>query len=144
MPNSQNPPNKFTRFSRIIFIIALSTVTIVNIPHLYKEILTIKKIQRNIPFHFDGLKFSGLESIFKNVTFVGYYTDKNIKHVTHAKQFAQAQLILAPTILDLNNTTHKYILFDCSSDAIAFKKIKEIGAIALKKNQFGIILAKKP
>ncbi|VAW15103.1 hypothetical protein MNBD_BACTEROID05-671, partial [hydrothermal vent metagenome] len=59
------------------------------------------------------------------------------------KQFAQAQFMVVPTILELNNPDHKYLLFDYEKEADAFKKIKEINAVALKKNKFGIILAQK-
>ncbi len=52
-------------------------------------------------------------------------------------------LTLAPTILELNNLDHEYILFDCSTDQVAADKIEEINALAIKRNKFGIILARK-
>ena len=62
------------------------------------------------------------------------------------KQFAQAQLVLAPAILDTNlsDPRYKFILFDCSSEKIAFQKIQELGLIPLKRNNLGIILTKRP
>ena len=81
--------------------------------------------------------------MFKDVKYVGYYTDRNLEESPAAAKFAQAQYILVPAILDLNKTDHEFILFDCSREEIARRKIEEIKALPLKRNKFGIILARK-
>ena len=80
--------------------------------------------------------------MFNGIKYVGYYTDKSLDVNQNAAEFAQAQYVLAPTILDLNNLNHEYILLDCSAEDIAFEKIKEIHAIPFKK-RLGLILAKR-
>ena len=120
------------------FLIAVNTIDFT------KQILLQKKVRGLMPFYFSGgLKFSGLEETLRGVAVAGYYTDKNLKEKSVAAQFSQAQYILAPTILDLNNTSHEFIFFDCANETESMKKIKEIGAVAVKRNNFGIILAKK-
>jgi hypothetical protein len=95
-----------------------------------------------MPYIFMGIQFSGLKDILKNISHMGYYTDKDMDNRADALQFAQAQYTLAPIILDFNNTNYEYILFDCSKEEIAFKKMVETGAVPIRKNQFGIILAR--
>jgi len=111
------------------------------VTELYKQTRSILKIKKIIPYQFSGYKFSGLDDILNGVEHMGYYTDKNLEDEKNAKQFSQAQFILAPTILELNNLEHKYILFDCSHEEIAWDKIRQIRATPIRKNQFGIILA---
>lgn len=126
-----------------IFILALLLMIAVNLVQSFGDILNVYSKRRNNPFFFSGYRFTGLEKTFKNVKYAGYYTDKSLDESPAAANFAQAQYILAPTILDLNATNHEFTLFDCSRQEIARQKIEEIKAVALKKNKFGIILARK-
>ena len=128
---------------KFIFILALLLVIAVNLSESFVDILNVYSQRRNNPFFFSGYRFTGLEKTFKNIKYAGYYTDKNLDESSIAANFAQAQYILAPTILDLNAANHELILFDCSSQEIARQKIEEIKAIPLKRNKFGVILARK-
>jgi len=128
---------------QIIFFLLLGGLTVFNTINLVKSGLKLTKIKKIIPYQFDGYKFSGLQETFKNVKYIGYYTDKDLKETKALQQFSQAQYILAPVILDPDSTDYPYILFDCSTDDIALKKIKELDVIPLKKNKFGIILARR-
>ena len=96
-----------------------------------------------IPLHSLGYKFLGLDNIFKNVRYAGYYTDKDIEAPLTIAQFEQAQYTLAPTVLVLNKTDYPFVFFDCSSPAIALKKIQEFGLRPLSLNT-DIILAVNP
>ena len=118
-------------------------IIVFNSFHLYKEIKKNSRQHERRPYTFLGDKFGGLETLFKNVDAVGYYTDRSLDDPLPAAQFAQAQYIVAPTILDFNNFDHEFILFDCSSKTIAYQKMKEVHAIPLKENKHGIILARK-
>lgn len=129
---------------RTLFILLVTAVLGLNTFQLTKEIIRIKQKRKIRPYVFTGIKFSGLKDILRDVEYIGYYTDKDLDNLKDALQFSQAQYTLTPVVLDLNNTEHKYILFDCSSPEIALKKIKEIHAVPVRKNQFGIILARRP
>ena len=104
----------------------------------------MSQIRHKIPYIFVGYKFSGLEDVLKNSTYISYYTDKDMNNRQNALQYAQAQYVLTPTILDRGKTPHEYILFDCTSEEVAWKKMKEMGALPLRRNQFGILLARNP
>ncbi|MCB9756829.1 MAG: hypothetical protein H6753_00215 [Candidatus Omnitrophica bacterium] len=133
---------KFTR--EHIFLVTASLVLIFNLFTLSQQTIKMAKIRKHIPYTFLGDRFMGLDAFLGHAPQIGYYTDKNLDDNLSARQFAQAQLILAPTILDLNNTAHEFILFDCTSPKAAIQKIQELGAQALKANQYGIILARNP
>ena len=117
-----------------------------NIFKLSQEIQKTYRLRKVIPFSFLGFKFAGIEKLFRHVKYLGYYTDKDLVHDNiAAAQFAQAQYVLAPTILDPTSTQHTFVIFDCTNEAVAQSKIKELGFTPLKSNKFGIILAgKKP
>jgi hypothetical protein len=107
---------------------------------------------------FLGDQFKELSPLFTKarVRKVGYYTDKNMEETlarsplekaqyTRAMaQFEQAQYILAPVVLDLNNLSHSFIIFDCNSPQIALQKINDLGLKPIQMNNLGIILAFNP
>jgi hypothetical protein len=93
---------------------------------------------------FPGLKFSGLEEALSGAQAIGYITDKDLAVKENQLQFSQAQYILAPIILEVNSLRHEFFLIDCTTEQKAFAALKAIGAAPLKKNQYGIILARKP
>ena len=129
---------------KILYAAFLSVLSLINVFILAKDIFSTQKRRENSQmFYFTGVRFSGLKDFLKDAGYVGYYTDKNLSKNEYAAQFSQAQYVLAPIILDLNNTAHRFILFDCTTEKKAFEKIEEIGAIPLKKNQYGIVLAEK-
>lgn len=134
---------KYFKPSSLFIIIAFFMIAFNSI-ELGLDTFKIMKQRKAIPFFFSGFKFLGLEDIFRHTAYVGYYTDKDIAHDKQAAaEFGQAQYILAPTILSLNHLSHEFILFNCSSEQVAFAKIKEIKAIPLKKNSFGVVLARR-
>jgi hypothetical protein len=104
----------------------------------------IRKLTADRPITFSGIKFSGLGETLKNEERVGYITDLDIKETPNLVEFQQAQFMLAPAILELNTTSSRYFIVNCSSDAAAIQKLMELRAQPLKRNQFGVILAQKP
>ncbi len=127
-----------------LFLAVLVMAIAVNSFNFFEALQRMRQKRKTSPFIFYGIIFSGLENIFKNVKYVGYFTDKDQNRDETAAEFAQVQYALAPAILDLNYQKHKFILFDCTNEDIAMAKIKELGAVPLKRNKFGIILAKQP
>ena len=143
LPSSKmefTPKKIFT--TKGFFVVIAAGIILINACELSQSLIKIIAERNRSLFRFSGLKFSGLDGILQDAAYVGYYTDKNLsKDRDAAAQFSQAQYILAPAILDVNNTNHFFTLFDCTTEEMAFKKIKELGAIPIKKNKFGIILA---
>ena len=105
------------------------------------ELAKLSSARQAAPFFFAGDKFKGVEDVLKGETYVGYWSDRDINIDKNGAVFAQAQLVLAPVILDLGNTAHRYTLFDCDDPRQAMAKIQEIGAAPVKANNMGVILA---
>ena len=93
------------------------------------------------PVNFSGLKFSGLGDVLKNETLIGYTSDLDIKETKPLAEYEQAQYMLAPIILDVQQPFHKFVIINCSNDNAALAKLKELNARPLLRNQFGVILA---
>jgi len=121
----------------------LCIIIIINIFNFNHSLRTSHLKRKLNPYLFYGFIFSGLENVLKDVERVGYYTDRDTALDETAARFAQAQYILAPLIVDLNFADHEFILFDCTSEKTAMTFIESIGAIPIKKNKFGIILAQQ-
>jgi hypothetical protein len=104
----------------------------------------IQTLAPNRPIAFSGMKFAGLNDVLKNETQIGYVTDLDANDSQNLAEFEQAQYMLAPAILEWNNTATRLLIVNCSSDATAIEKLIKLGAQPLKRNQFGIILAQNP
>ena len=136
-------PPSFRKYLPLAFWLPVMALVILNGVHLQAILSRAQMVKKVMPFYFQGLKFSGLNDVFTDVRSVGYYTDRDLKKDEAASQFSQAQYVIAPVVLDLNYADQDFILFDCTSEEVAQKKIEEIGAVALRRNQFGVILARK-
>ncbi|MCK5579791.1 MAG: hypothetical protein KAJ18_00805 [Candidatus Omnitrophica bacterium] len=109
-----------------------------------KKIVQTHHLRQKKPPVFLGIQFAGLDNILKDTEYIGYYTDKSLDDHVPAMQFAQAQYTLAPIVLDFNNINHPFVLIDCSSEKVAFETVKKYRLIPVRRNQFGIVLAKNP
>ncbi|HPN87777.1 MAG TPA: hypothetical protein PLH56_00360 [Candidatus Omnitrophota bacterium] len=129
--------------SQKIFTAAIFLWLCLNLLSFSKEIHQYEKLRAYLPHQFVGNKFREFQPFLKEIPVIGYYTDKNLNDLDNNKQLSQAQLILAPTILDVHNIQHDYIILDCSTSAKTVEKIKELNLTPLKITPSGIILARK-
>lgn len=125
----------------LVYPLCLYFLLSVNVVTLFQEIAQTKSARQKSPYFFLGAKFLGISHVLRSETRVGYMTDKDLDDRIAAMQFSQAQLILAPTILDLNNSGHKFSIYDYSNPVSALTEIKTAGLYPLAKNRFGLILA---
>ena len=125
---------------KIIFLVCLLGTAVFNFCQAYLQAINQLQDRTTIPLHSLGYQFMGLENIFKGVRTVGYYTDKDLNNPIAIAQFEQAQYMLVPTVLDLNNTQYHWVIVDCTSPQAAMGTIQHLGFIPLKVNH-GIILA---
>ncbi len=129
---------------QLFYLTALFGVSMMNLIVLSQDIRRIQSFKKVLPYQMIGYQFNGLDEFTKDISHIGYYTDLDIETDTAAsKMFAHAQYMLAPSILDLNNTDHDYILFVCSNEKVAWQKIKEVKALPLRRNKYGMILARR-
>lgn len=108
-----------------------------------RTITSLQAKRQNIPYTFYGDLFTGLAETLHNERYLGYFTDKNIETPLYGAQFTQAQLGLAPLILDLGSTSRRFTLFDCLDTKSCLEKIQAIGARPLKITKQGLILTIK-
>lgn len=100
------------------------------------------KLRSDRPIAFAGLKFSGLGERLNNENSIGYASDLDLKEASALAEYQQAQYVLAPVILDINQpSAHRFAIINCSDDACALTKLNELNARPLLRNQFGVILA---
>jgi hypothetical protein len=128
---------------KIIFLICLISAAVFDLYQAYSQAINQLQDRTSIPLHSLGFQFMGLENVFKGVRTVGYYTDKDLSNTLAIAQFEQAQYMLVPTVLDLNNTQYHWVIFDCTSPQAAMGAIQRLGFTPLKIRN-GIILAYNP
>jgi len=115
-----------------------------NLFYSHKQLKEKHAAREKIPYIFLGYKYLGINALIGSNGRVAYLTDKNMDDRVNAMEFAQAEVLLVPLTLDLNNPQHEYVILACSSDEENFKKARELGLTPLRRNPFGIILAKNP
>lgn len=128
---------------KITFLLALLLAAAFNLFLAYAQATVQFQDHTSIPLHSLGFQFMGLENVFKGIRTVGYYTDKDLNNPLAIAQFEQAQYMLVPTVLDLNHTQYRWVIFDCTSPQAAMEAIQHLGLTPLKANH-GIILAFNP
>ena len=126
------------------FTLTLVLFSISNLFPLYYEIQRINIFKQYFDHHLLGFQFDGLKEFVGDTPVMGYFTDLDIEDQKNLKLFSEAQFLLAPTILDLNNLTHRYTFFVCSNEKIAWLLIKKLNLMPLRRNRFGMILAERP
>ena len=128
---------------RSLFVLGAAIMLTTNIFLLSRDLMATHRLRHSAPYPYHGYKFSGLRKFLKNVQAVGYCTDKNLDVTRHALVFSHAQYELVPTILDMNNSQHEFLLLDYIDKTLAKKKIEELRLIPLKQSPDGIILARR-
>ena len=103
-----------------------------------------QRTEPSVPLHSLTREFTGLTQAFAHIERAGYYSDKNMDFPLAIAQFEQAQYVLAPTVLELNNTSLPVVIFDCATAKAALDKIKELKLIPVSANTSGIVLAVNP
>lgn len=129
---------------QLIFLYIFGLSTAWSVIQLSRHTLDVMTHPQGMPLHALSEQFTGLQGAFKNVPRAGYYSDKNMDIPVAIAQFEQAQFVLAPTVLELNNTNLPLIIFDCTSAQVALDKIKELKLTPISASSTGIILAINP
>ena len=98
---------------------------------------------KNSIFLKPGGHFADFKSYLLGQPAVGFITDKDISAENNDGKFLEAQYILAPTRLDLNNPNHAFIILDCTSMLTALDMMNDLNAEPVTVNSYGKILAKR-
>ena len=141
-------PRNWQQWTFCVLIAAVLFQQIVGFGELYiglkEEIARINGLNKILSHQKIGYQFMGLEEFTQGIDRIGYYSDENLAINEHAhKLFAHAQFILAPTVLEPDNMDHEFILLVCSNKKNAAHKLKQLNALPLRANKFGMILARR-
>lgn len=129
---------------KISFFICFFASVALSFAKSQEQILKFHQKYANGAIPFLGMKFSGLNPFLKNSIRIGYLTDSSLDETTAAAEFAQAQYILAPIILEFNNPDLRFVLVNGSSFEQSLELIRQNGLNPIKGNQFQIILTQNP
>ncbi len=129
---------------RILFLlIGLGTV-LFNGGRSWSRLEAYAEVRARRPYVFLGRLFEGLGPLITPVRRIGYYTDLSLDDQRPAMELAQAQYATAPVILDPDSQNYPWIVLHCSTTKAALRKMRESGWIPVKRNAFGVFLARNP
>ena len=131
-------------FRNAALLLAVICAISFNLIKTYEELSSFSLKRSSNPYIFIGSQFEGLRGTLKNTRKIGYLTDQSLDNKIAAAKFAQAQYILAPTILDFANTDLPFVIVDFKNPLNGMKKTYELNLAPIQRSSTGIILAKNP
>lgn len=126
-------------FLKIIFIGLISWNIILLTQQTIKQASSL-----NHPQIEPGTEFEGLKESLHNIPVAGYLSDKIQSSENNDGRFMMAQYMLAPTVLDLQNMDHQYLVLDCSTPQAVQYFLTKLKAKPIAMTIFGKILCVKP
>jgi len=127
----------------LILTIAAGLLAI-NLVQTFQTVRTLQTKRRIRPYTFAGDQFFPVKDFLKNERRVGYWSDRSLDDRQTAALFAQAQYVLAPSILELNSTDLPFVIFDCRDKTKQITIIRDLGLNPLKVSPSGLVLAENP
>lgn len=130
-------------YSRLFVIVAFTGLIIINLVVQVPELQRIGSFKEHLPHQIIGYQFAELTKFTQGIEYIGYDTDFAKNNPEGDKYFSHAQYILAPTVLDYKNLKHEHILLVYKNPNAAIQKMKQLNAVPLRMNRYGMILAKR-
>ncbi len=122
-------------------VVLASTIGGVNV---IRELSTMMALRAQRPYAFSGETFAPIKPAITDERAVGFITDRDIeKDPAASLRLTQAQFTLAPTILDLNNPGHRFLILDFTDRKNAMAATLQLKAKPLKISPDGIIFAER-
>ena len=125
-----------------LILFASACILGVNGFYLYAHTQT-RLIDPNLAFVEHGWQFADFRDKLKGVRTIGFLTNKDMSSEKNDGEFLQAQYILAPTVLEINNTAHPLQLMDYTDQVFVFYMLKQLNAVVIHDNAFNKVLCKK-
>ncbi|MCA9408939.1 MAG: hypothetical protein KC733_09635 [Candidatus Omnitrophica bacterium] len=102
------------------------------------------KFKEKISYHYEpGAQFEEFIPYLKGIKKAGFLTNKGMGAEDNDGHYLQAQYLLAPTILDLNNSNYKLNLLDYTNQIYIFYMLKNLKAKPIKDNIWGKVLTQR-
>ncbi len=128
---------------KIIFLLAVFLTAGHNLFCLSKTFSASLKKQRHQIFVEPGREFADFREKLAEVKRVGFLTNKDMSSEGNDGQFLAAQYMLAPIILDLDNSSHPFTILDSTGLISSFDTMNKLGLEPAHINEYGKVLAKK-
>ena len=122
-------------------IILFVTIAVIGLNLVYVAINVLSKLQNPAHYLQPGAQFADFKEKIKGEQIVGYMTNRDSSPEKNDQEFLMAQYMLAPTVLDFNNSNHKFLILDYTSPIFLAYEIKEINARRVYDNKFDKVLA---
>jgi len=90
-----------------------------------------------------GTQFIAFKERLKDIKQLGYLTNKDMSEENNDSSFLQAQYMLAPTILDLNNSNYPLNILDYPDPVHMIFKLRGLNARPARSSPYGQVLAEK-
>ncbi len=103
----------------------------------------VKSRLRGIPVIEPGTQFVHFKPYLTDVRELGYLTNKDMSEEKNDGFFLQAQYMLAPTVLRLNETEHSLIILDYTKPVYAWFTMKSMRASPKYSSEYGPVLAEQ-
>jgi len=132
----------FKQFGIVNILILLLTIFLIGHSSFYLFIYIIQKLNDPKPtFVEPGYQFANFITELRGVKTAGFLTNKKLSREHNDGEFLQAQYLFAPTLLELHQTDHRYIIMDYTDQVFAFYMLDKLKAKPLDHTGFSKILA---
>lgn len=135
---------KIQKFRLPLIVIIAIGILATNLIRTFQVIGDLQAKRRIKPYSFIGDQFAPLNTILKNESRVGYWSDRSLDDRQAAALLAQAQYVLTPSILEFNALDHHFVIFDCRNKHNQINIIRNLGLKPLKISPAGFVLAENP
>ncbi|MCA9400637.1 MAG: hypothetical protein KC713_03350 [Candidatus Omnitrophica bacterium] len=123
-------------------LITIAAVVLIPFNLFYMYVYIMKNLSQLDPmFAQPGFQFANFQEELKGVKRVGFLTNKNITREDNDGHYLQAQFILAPTILELNNNNHEFLILDYTHQYFVFYMIKTLNLKPIDDTGYMKVLA---
>ena len=125
--------SKIYHYTTILIIFIIPLLLGINTYNIYTNFSHKKKKTSFEP----GQAYRDIANNLQKIHIVGFHTDSNMSSENNDAEFLMAQYMMAPIVLDYNNTTHPIHLLSYQDEKKALAKVKELGGQLVYHNSFG-------
>jgi len=134
----------FQQFLKLkTYVIILTAVLILTNGFYFFVSFTVKYKKKFYGFLEPGAQYATLRDSLKDVREAGFITDQNTSAEKNEGEFQQAQYMLAPTVLVLNDTHFRYNVLDIREPKLIAYTLRRLKSIPIKDNEYGKVVIQR-
>ncbi len=125
-------------------LIAVTSLAMIGLTSFYLLAnYMVKSRQPDTPIYEPGTQFATFKEKLKDVNAIGYLTNKDMSEEKNDGTFLQAQYMLAPTVLELNETHPNLNILDYTSPVYTVFTMRSLRSKPIASSPYGPVLAEK-